>query len=127
MQNVFTKRWFHGDISVETAQTRLAGNEPGTFLIRFSSNPGSYALSKIIENARKEREIVHIRINHEPVSGGNGRYSFVLDEKVSEFDNLEELVKAKVLGLTTACPGSYYYAQFRIKQIHSGYINTVNQ
>eukprot|EP01114_Cavostelium_apophysatum_P020971 TRINITY_DN7184_c0_g1_i2.p1 TRINITY_DN7184_c0_g1~~TRINITY_DN7184_c0_g1_i2.p1 ORF type:complete len:727 (-),score=197.56 TRINITY_DN7184_c0_g1_i2:30-2210(-) len=123
MQHIFTKRWFHGDISVETAQTRLAGNEPGTFLIRFSSNPGSYALSKIIENNKKERAIVHIRIPHEP--GSN--FSFVLDDTVYEFDNLEDLVKAPVLGLTTACPGSYYYAQFRIKQIVSGYINTVNQ
>lgn len=123
MQNIFTKRWFHGDISVGTAETRLAENEPGTFLIRFSSNPGSYALSKIIENQKKERVIVHIRIPHEP--GKN--YSFVLDDTVYEFDSLDDLVKEKVLGLTTACPGSHYYAQFRIKQIVSGYVNTVNQ
>jgi len=120
MQNLFTKRWFHGDISVETAQTRLAGNEPGTYLIRFSSNPGNFALSKIIENQKKERAIVHIRISHEP--GGN--YAFILDDVVYEFDSLEDLVKAKVLGLTNPCPGSYYYAQFRIKQMVTGYVNT---
>lgn len=49
------------------------------------------------------------RISHEP--GGN--YNFVLDEQVYEYESLDELVKAPVLGLSNPCPGSYYYAQFR--------------
>jgi len=123
MQSIFTKKWFHGDISLQTAQTLLADSEPGTFLIRFSSNhPGSYALSKIIENQSKERVIVHIRISHEP--GGN--YSFVLDDKTYQFKYMEDLVKSPVLHLGTPCPGSKYYAQFRIKQLTSGYVNTSN-
>lgn len=122
MQNLLTKRWFHGDITLNESQTRLAGTDPGSYLIRFSSNPGQYALSKMIENHNKERVIVHIRISHSP----GGKYSFVLDGKVYEYDNLEELVKSPVLGLAKPCQGSKYYAQFRIKQVHSGYVNTVN-
>lgn len=119
MQNLFTKRWFHGDIDLQTAQTRLAGTEPGMFLIRFSSNPGSYALSKIIEQ-NNEQTIVHVRISHHPSS----KYSFTLDDKTYEFDSLDELVKSPVLHLGNPCPGSKYYAQFRIKQVHSGYITS---
>lgn len=33
MLSLFRQRWFHGDISLSTAQTRLAGTDPGTFLI----------------------------------------------------------------------------------------------
>jgi len=122
MQNLLTKRWFHGDISLQEAQARLAGTEPGTFLLRFSSNPGQFALSKMIENLSKEHVIVHIRISHIP----GGKYSFVLDGKTYEYTNLDELVKSPVLNLTKPCQGSKYYAQFRIKQVHSGYVNTVN-
>jgi len=122
MQNLFTKRWFHGDISVEAAQTLLAQTEPGTFLIRFSSNPGSYALSKIIENQTQERVIVHIRINHKP----GEEFSFVLDGQVHEFNTLEDLVKCPLLSLGNPCPGSKYYAQFRMKQNVVGYINYTN-
>jgi len=123
MQTLFTKKWFHGDISQEQAETRLAGADPGTYLIRFSSNPGSFALSKMIENHNHERVIVHIRISHQ----SKGKYSFVLDDKTYEFDSLLALVKSNILNLGHAAPGSKYYAQFRIKQIISGYVNTVNQ
>jgi hypothetical protein len=94
---------------VEAAQTLLAQTEPGTFLIRFSSNPGSYALSKIIENQNQERVIVHIRINHKP----GDCFSFVLDGQVHEFKTLDDLVKCPLLSLGNPCPGSKYYAQFR--------------
>jgi len=53
MQNLFNKRWFHGDISQESAENTLAGSEPGTYLIRFSSTPGNFALSKVVESQTK--------------------------------------------------------------------------
>jgi hypothetical protein len=91
------------------AQTRLAGMEPGTYLIRFSSQPGSYALSKVIVNQNKERVLVHIRISHTP----GGKFSITLDNKVCEFETLEELVDSNLLNLRQPCPGSKYFAQFR--------------
>jgi len=120
MQNLCTKRWFHGDISQEQAETQLTGTEPGTFLIRLSSNPGCFALSSMIENHQQQKVIVHIRIAQKA-----RKYSFVLDDNLYDFESLDELVKAPVLELKAACPGSKYYAQFRIKQLVSGYVNTV--
>jgi len=120
MQTLFTKKWFHGDISVTEAQTRLAESESGTFLIRFSSNPGSYALSKVIENSSKEKSIVHIRITHK-----DGKYCFAVDDKVYEFTSLVELVDLPQLSLGNACSGSRYWATFRVRQMHSGYIDTM--
>jgi serine/threonine protein kinase len=123
MQNLFNKRWFHGDISQESAETCLAGTEPGTYLIRFSSTPGNFALSKMVENHNKEKVILHIRILHSPGS----QFSLHLDGKNTDFVSLDELVKAPILDLGTAAPGSKYYAQLRMKQIITGYVNTVNQ
>jgi len=121
MQILFTKKWFHGDISLPESQTRLTGSESGTYLIRFSSNPGSFALSKMIENSNQERVIVHVRIQHKP----GGKYSFVLDDQSYEYDSLTDLVKAPELQLGNACSGSKYWATFRVKQKHQGYINSV--
>lgn len=122
MQSLFTQKWFHGDISQQEAETRLAGGNPGTFLIRFSSNPGSYALSRIFENDEHELVIVHIRIGHPTPFA---KFSFIVEDQVYEYSSLEELVKAEQLKLGEPCSGSKYYATFRIKQMVSGYINTV--
>jgi len=121
IQVLLTKKWFHGDISLPEAQTRLTGAEPGTFLIRFSSKPGSFALSRMIENSNKERVIVHIRITHKP----GGKYSFSVDDQSYEYESLTDLVKAQELQLGNACSGSKYWATFRVKQKHQGYINSV--
>jgi len=123
MQNLFNKRWFHGDISQESAENTLAGSEPGTYLIRFSSTPGNFALSKVVENQSKERMVLHIRIPH---TVGKG-YSLTLDGTTHQFPSLEDLVKTPILQLGSAAPGSKYYAQLRLKQIVTGYVNTVNQ
>jgi len=119
MLQLFGMRWFHGDISIETAQTRLAGNEPGTFLIRFSSTPGSYALSKIIVDSENQRAIVHIRISH-----SENEFEFSYEKKNYEYKSLQDLVNAQVLQCISACPGSYYYAKFRKREKVQGYINT---
>lgn len=120
MQNLFTKRWFHGDISGETAESRLAGNAPKTFLIRFSSTPGNYALSKIVENVDHDKILVHIRIIHKPGEG----FSFILDGQTYQFLTLDDLIKCPLLDLGSPCSGSKYYVQFRIKQIVTGYIHS---
>jgi hypothetical protein len=36
--------WFEGDYSSPEAQEALSGQKPGTFLVRFSSQAGSYAV-----------------------------------------------------------------------------------
>jgi tRNA A-37 threonylcarbamoyl transferase component Bud32 len=120
MQRLFTYRWFHGDISTEMAETRLSESKPGTFLVRFSSNPGQWALSKVVqvEGDGEETQTLHIRVHYEA-----GEFSVSLGNEVYKYDSLTDLVKAPVLELGSPCPGSKYYAQFRVKQRHLGYVN----
>jgi len=39
--------WFHGDMDSEEASTLLQDHPPGTFLVRFSSTPGCFAISYV--------------------------------------------------------------------------------
>eukprot|EP01119_Soliformovum_irregulare_P011227 TRINITY_DN2796_c0_g1_i2.p1 TRINITY_DN2796_c0_g1~~TRINITY_DN2796_c0_g1_i2.p1 ORF type:complete len:694 (-),score=199.01 TRINITY_DN2796_c0_g1_i2:38-2119(-) len=123
MLNLFEKKWFHGDISLSEAETRLASQNDGTFLIRFSSNAGSYALSRISESEKKEKIFVHIRIQRTPA----GKFSFVSENELHEYPSLDELVKSPLLSLKEACPGSKYFYSVtsRVKHIQRGYVHDV--
>lgn len=123
MEQLFQSKWFYGDISQEQAEETLLGAKPGTYLIRFSSSAGNYALSKMIENQEGERMILHVRIAHFPHS----KYSFTLDDKVYEFASLHDLVKTSLLHLgNPPSGGSKYYNQLAVKQVTSGYVQSVN-
>jgi len=118
VQDICSNRWFFGDISQKLAEEQLSLHAPGCFLIRFSSQPGNYTLSKLISRDGKKL-VVHIRILHE-----NDNYHFNLDGKEHQFSNLDDLVKDTQLDLKTPCPGSKYYASFRVKHnMGGGYIN----
>eukprot|EP01089_Gocevia_fonbrunei_P014084 TRINITY_DN3781_c0_g2_i3.p1 TRINITY_DN3781_c0_g2~~TRINITY_DN3781_c0_g2_i3.p1 ORF type:complete len:570 (+),score=80.88 TRINITY_DN3781_c0_g2_i3:131-1840(+) len=52
--------WFHGDVSKERA-VELLGSRRGSFLVRFSTEPGSYTISRVDKtNVRNNR----IELNH---------------------------------------------------------------
>lgn len=93
---------------------------PGCYLVRLSSQPGLYALSKLI---RKDNQnvVVHVRISHEKPNN----FSFNIDGQDFVFTSLQELVKHPLLGLSSVCPGSKYYAAQRERQFVGGYINAV--
>lgn len=78
--------WFEGDFSSSETQECLTGCQPGTFLVRFSSQVGSYAVSFI--NA--EGNISHSLIEHEGISGGG--YKIVNDGQPLVFNSLKEVV-----------------------------------
>jgi SH2 domain len=61
--------WFEGDISGSETTEWLSGQPPGTFLVRFSSQVGSYAVSFVTLDG----EISHSLIEHEGVDGGQFR------------------------------------------------------
>jgi len=43
--------WFFGHLSNEEAQIKLApGSKEGTFLVRFSSQPGAFTISRVATN-----------------------------------------------------------------------------
>jgi SH2 domain len=47
--NLTKEPWFHGDLSSEEVEELLRGQPVGTFLIRFSSQPGCYASSFVTD------------------------------------------------------------------------------
>jgi serine/threonine protein kinase len=123
IQDLFGKRWFHGDISMEQAHTRLADNLPGTYLIRFSSVAGGYALSKITLQQNGEKKVLHIRIHQH---FHPRKFSIMLDGKQKDYNTLQDLVNAPELNLKQPCPGSTYYAMMRVKvAAASGYEHDV--
>ena len=94
---------FHGFISAPEAQAELVRNSrPGLFLVRFSSQPGQYAISYITDKG----VINHTRINYALGRGFQYRDSFYL--------TLSGLISAIApeLKLTSACPGSKYRILF---------------
>jgi len=98
IDRVAKNAYFHGDLSRAEAETRLRGQESGTFLLRMSaSTAGSFILSIVQDQGR----FAHVR-----VLKTNGSYQF--DGR--SFDSLDALVDAYTssLGLK-ACPNSPYY------------------
>ena len=94
---------FHGDISAVKAQEILVPyNEPGTFLIRFSSIHGQYAITRIDEKGNP----VHARLFFKVGEGFNlhGKY----------YPSINELIEAAkpLLKLSKPCPGSKYQSLF---------------
>lgn len=57
--------WFEGDVGGTEAQELLLGQKPGTFLVRFSSQVGAYAVSVV----DVDMNITHSLIQHEGVPG----------------------------------------------------------
>eukprot|EP01090_Pellita_catalonica_P001561 TRINITY_DN11325_c0_g1_i2.p1 TRINITY_DN11325_c0_g1~~TRINITY_DN11325_c0_g1_i2.p1 ORF type:complete len:476 (+),score=67.83 TRINITY_DN11325_c0_g1_i2:34-1461(+) len=76
--------WFVGDISADEASEDLRGREIGTFLVRFSSQPGYFTLSFI----KKDGRIQHSRIFQESAS------TFVEVFSLKKFPSLRDLVTA---------------------------------
>ena len=94
-----SQRWCHGELSVGGAENLLYEQDPGTYLVRFSSVVrGGYCLSHV----DKDAEVQHVRILRGPgasyLAGG------------AAFGTLEEAVAHLVAatGLTRPCPGSLF-------------------
>jgi hypothetical protein len=56
---VIAIQWFHGFITRNEAVARLTNQAPGTFLVRFSSNRGCYALSYVDLKGVAVHTLVH--------------------------------------------------------------------
>lgn len=61
--DLLKKSWFHGNISSEQAEKLvMKSKQKGCFLVRFSSDPGSYAITSLSQGGR----LKHFRIYHKP-------------------------------------------------------------
>ncbi|MDP2435104.1 MAG: SH2 domain-containing protein, partial [archaeon] len=99
LRDVLKEGWFHGFISGPKATKDLIDKEPGTFMVRFSSQPGSFAVSRV----SRSKQITHVRVLHE-------RGSYWLEGSQATFDTLPGVIKAssEKLYLRTPCPGNQY-------------------
>jgi len=78
--------WFEGDISGTETSEALSGHPIGTFLVRFSSQVGSYAVSFVGDN----NQISHSLIEHEGVP--NKGYRIINEKQILDFNSLKEVV-----------------------------------
>ena len=77
--------WFHGEMNEKEAEVVLMTAQPGSFLVRFSSVPGSYTITL----KGKDKKLAHYRVIH--VAGGN---YIVKGNDMSEFSTLQATIKA---------------------------------
>jgi len=116
--NLLKKSWFHGEISAEQSE-KIVMNSPknGTFLVRFSSDPGSYAITSKSQNGN----LKHYRIYHK------AGLEYLIGQ--IECSSLDDIIKKyyKELGLKYPAAGSPYKKIFKTEkkkkqsQMTSGY------
>ena len=58
--NLLKNPWFHGNIDADRAEEVIMNAKRGTFLVRFSSDPGSYTIT----SKSKSKKLKHFRILH---------------------------------------------------------------
>jgi SH2 domain/Protein tyrosine and serine/threonine kinase len=97
IRNVLKEPWFHGNVSGQVASKSLLDKEPGAFLVRFSSQPGSFAVSKV----GRSKTITHVRIQHTD-------QKYWLEGSTATFPTLGQVIDnaSSKLFLQEACPGS---------------------
>jgi len=91
--NLLIGRWFHGDIDASSAAQLLSAEGPGSFLVRYSSQPGAFTLSSMSSSGLSSLRIL------QPSGCGCG---FVLDDE-HRFPTLSLLVEALKGLLKHAC------------------------
>jgi len=100
MLDICSKPWFHGDISLAETQRRLkVSNKEGTFLVRFSSVPGAFTITRISEGG----VVKNVRISR------NEDYQFYVNDEAT-YPNLEALIVnlQEQLNLNFPCFGSRF-------------------
>jgi serine/threonine protein kinase len=79
--------WFHGDIEVNAAKSRIQGKAPGSFIVRLGSAPQSFTISRVVDD--KKNPIIHQRILRK-----GGLFVVINNEtqEIKSFLGLKELV-----------------------------------
>jgi SH2 domain len=98
--------WFHGRIERERAESLLAAQSAGTFLVRLSTRPaGGYTVSQTLAagTASSPPKLRHVRLQHRADGG------FTLGTRA--YSSLLELVADNGERLRSACPGSMFHQE----------------
>eukprot|EP01132_Coremiostelium_polycephalum_P001514 gene1514-1906_t len=110
--SICSLKGFLGEASSKNVSQFLAGKKTGTYIIRFSSDPGCYALSYL----NKNKEISHSKVIYRP---GQGYIHFGGN---THYHTLDELIKntGKTLGLKDPFEGGQFFALIHSKNIGPG-------
>jgi hypothetical protein len=115
IREILQEPWFFGDTDTDDAIRKLTKQNPGTFLIRFSSVPGWFTISYVSTSG----SVRHQRIKHSP--GG----PYILAPENDEFSSLHDMVAQKKLD--QACNGSRFQSIFQETDPSiEGYIGSVD-
>jgi serine/threonine protein kinase len=115
MRLLLENKWFHGDISSNEAARRFRGKEPGTFLVRFTTNadfPGAFTITRFSQ----QETVSNIRV----IQDKNGFYV----NKNSVHPTLETLILdlQDTLFLKFPCDGSRFQSLFEgVEDDFAGY------
>ncbi|KAM9988169.1 hypothetical protein ACTFIZ_003542 [Dictyostelium cf. discoideum] len=93
---------FMAATSSKNASQYLAGKKTGTYILRFSSDPGSYAISYL----NKNKEIIHARVIYKQGSG------YIHHGGQTHYATLDDLIKNtfKSLGIKEPFEGGPFHA-----------------
>eukprot|EP00698_Gefionella_okellyi_P009609 TRINITY_DN245_c0_g1_i1.p1 TRINITY_DN245_c0_g1~~TRINITY_DN245_c0_g1_i1.p1 ORF type:complete len:694 (-),score=114.10 TRINITY_DN245_c0_g1_i1:443-2524(-) len=108
LTEVVDQEWFHWFISREQAEQLLRPRTPGTFLIRFSSQQGSFALSYVdrLPEGGGAAVIQHTLITRDLRCGNAALIMSKVGGGVLEYSTLKQLVDNESAKLLTPCPRS---------------------
>jgi len=111
MRELMTCPWFHGDISQQESEDRLANKPEGTFLLRFSTTEdGAYTISKVSAQGGVSHQRVHRAAPRQ----------YVVNTHM--YANIPDLLRreSQSLNLLTPCLGSRFL--FLFTKMQGGYV-----
>jgi serine/threonine protein kinase len=106
---VCTKPWFHGNLSKEETVEKLQNQPPGTFLVRFSADPGCYVIGLCKPSAasvpqKTQSQISLLKVSLEPSGAEASSMMLVLGnvkgKTITEL--VDQCIEAEVL--VSPCP-----------------------
>jgi len=123
IRNLVSQSWFYGYLSTEDALVLLRQQDPGSFLIRFSTSERGYlTISQVLQRGPGKKEVRHTRIRHAPLSSDyhyQGRTYTSLHSLVESEKEISEL-------LVSCTSGSYFSHVLSSTSVVSGYFGDIN-
>jgi serine/threonine protein kinase len=103
LKRIFSKAWFHGNISIEEAGGVLYKTNPGTFLVRFSSSERGYFTISLSNG--DVGKCINVKIKHPPLKD-----EFSTPQTMTKRSSLIEFIEkeADILNLKEPCSGSKF-------------------
>lgn len=103
--------WFHGSITIQEAQIKLAPYGPGTYLVHFIPSPegnenGGWLALVYLTNSRKLKVVnIQRKIRDVGVEGATNEYfEMKIQNQIKRFASLEQAIETKP-NLVRPCPG----------------------